>query len=262
MYGADLAYPGTLYGKVVRSPHAHARIKSINTEKAKALPGVKAVITGADFPNQNFEYIGPERVAVNFWHVTRNVMAREKALYEGHAVAAVAAIWKEIAGEGEGLLEMDYEVLPHVIDVDEAMAPDAPLLFEDMITRGVEPAPTKPSNVSKRLEFAIGDVEKGFKEAEFVIEKEFKTAAVHQAYIEPHATIAKVEADGQGELRASRQGHFVVRALTAKLLNMPVGDLRVTPAEIGGGFGGKTVVYIEPVATLLAKLTGDRKSVV
>src|ERR1700691_551846 len=256
MYGADLALPGTLYGKVVRSPHAHARIKSINTEKAKALPGVKAVITGADFPDHKFEYIGPERVAVNFWHVTRNVMAREKAYYEGHAVAAIAATTKEIAEEAADLIEIDYEVLPHVIDVDEAMAEDAPLLFEDMITRGVEPTPTKPSNVSKKLDFEIGDVEKGFAEADFVIEKEFKTAAVHQAYIEPHATIARVDADGQGEIWASSQGHFVVRALTAKLLDMPVGDLRVTPAEIGGGFGGKTVVYIEPVAALLSKKTG------
>src|ERR1700683_3001032 len=256
MYGADLSYPGALYGKIVRSPHAHARIRSINTEKAKALPGVKAVIIGADFPDHKFEYIGPERVAVNFWHVTRNVMAREKTLYEGHAVAAIAATSKEIDEEAADLLEIDYEVLPHVIDVDAAMAVDAPLLFEDMITRGCEPTPTKPSNVSKRLEFAIGDGEKGFAEADVVIEKEFKTAAVHQAYIEPHATIARVDADGQGEIWASSQGHFVVRALTAKLLDMPIGDLRVTPAEIGGGFGGKTVVYIEPVATLLAKMTG------
>jgi CO/xanthine dehydrogenase Mo-binding subunit len=256
MYGADLAMPGTLYGKVVRSPHAHARIRSINTEKAKALPGVKAVITGADFPDHKFEYIGPERVAVNFWHVTRNVMAREKAYYEGHAVAAIAATSREIAEEAEALLQIDYEVLPHVIDVDDAMAEDAPLLFEDMITRGVEPAPTKPSNVSKRLEFAIGDVEKGFAEADVVIEEEFKTAAVHQGYIEPHSTTARIEADGQGEIWASSQGHFVVRALTAKLLDMPIGDLRVTPAEIGGGFGGKTVVYIEPVAAMLSKKTG------
>jgi len=256
MYGADLTMPGALYGKVLRSPHAHARIRSINTEKAKALPGVRAVITGADFPDHKFEYIGPERVAVNFWHVTRNVMAREKTLYEGHAVAAVAAINKEVAEDAAALIEIDYEVLPHVIDVDEAMAENAPLLFEDMITRGVEPTPTKPSNISKKLEFAIGDVAKGFAEADVVVEKEFKTAAVHQGYIEPHACIARVEADGQGEIWASSQGHFVVRALTAKLLDMPVGDLRVTPAEIGGGFGGKTVVYIEPVATLLAKKTG------
>src|SRR5581483_9384336 len=148
------------------------------------------------------------------------------------------------------------EVLPHVIDVDEAMAEDAPLLFEDMITRGVEPTPTKPSNISKRLEFEIGDLAKGFGEADVIVEKEFKTAAVHQGYIEPHATIARIEADGQAEVWASSQGHFVVRNLTAKLLNLPLGNVRVTPAEIGGGFGGKTVVYLEPVAVLLAKKTG------
>jgi CO/xanthine dehydrogenase Mo-binding subunit len=256
MYGADQTFPGTLYGKVIRSPHAHARIKSIDTSKAAALPGVKAVITGADFPDHKFEYIGPERVAVNFWHVTRNVMAREKAYYEGHAVAAIAATSKAIADEAADLLVIDYEVLPHVIDVDEAMAEDAPLLFEDMITRGVEPTPTKPSNISKRLEFEIGDLAKGFAEADVIVEKEFKTAAVHQGYIEPHATIARIDADGQAEVWASSQGHFVVRNLTAKLLNLPLGNVRVTPAEIGGGFGGKTVVYLEPVAVLLAKKTG------
>jgi CO/xanthine dehydrogenase Mo-binding subunit len=256
MYGADLAMPGMLWGKVLRSPHAHARIRSIDTAKAAALPGVKAVVTAQDFPNQKFEYIGPERVAVNFWHVTRNVMAREKALYEGHAVAAVAAISPTIAEEALGLIEVDYEVLPHAIDVDEAMQPDAPLLFEDMITRGVEPAPTKPSNISKRLEFQIGDLEAGFAAADAVVEKEFKTAAVHQAYIEPHACVARWDPDGQTEIWASSQGHFVVRALTARLLGMSVGDIRVTPAEIGGGFGGKTVVYIEPVATLLSKKSG------
>ena len=200
MYGADLAMAGALYGKVLRSPHAHARIRSIDTSKAAALPGVKAVVTAADFPDQKFEYVGPERVAQNFWHMTRNVMAREKALYEGHAVAAVAAISRSVADEAAALIEIDYEVLPHVIDVDEAMKPDAPLLFEDMITRGVEPAPTKPSNVSKRLEFTIGDLDAGFAEADVVVEKEFKTAAVHQAYIEPHACVARVDADGQAEI--------------------------------------------------------------
>src|ERR671927_1536071 len=158
MYAADLAMPGQLVGKILRSPHAHARIRSIDTSKAAALPGVKAVITGADLPEHKFEYVGPERVAVNFWHVTRNVMAREKTLYEGHAVAAVAAIDAATAEEALALIAVDYEVLPHAIDVDEAMKEDAPLLFEDMITRGVEPAPTKPSNVSKRLEFQIGDL--------------------------------------------------------------------------------------------------------
>src|SRR5437667_2372806 len=256
MYGADLAMPGMLWGKILRSPHAHARIRKIDTSKAAALPGVRAVMTAADFPDQKFEYIGPERVQQNAWHITRNVMAREKALYEGHAVAAVAAIDRATAEEAAALIDIDYEVLLHVIDVDEAMKPDAPLLFEDMITRGIEPAPTKPSNISKRLEFKIGDLDAGFAEADEVIEKEFKTAAVHQGYIEPHATVARVDADGQTEIWASSQGHFVIRALTAKLLEMPVGNIRVTPAEIGGGFGGKTVVYLEPVATLLSKKSG------
>src|SRR6202030_457823 len=121
MYGADFATAGTLYGKIIRSPHAHARIRSIDTSRAEALPGVKAVITAHDFPNQKFDYIGPERVAVNFWHVTRNILAREKALYEGHAIAAVAATSASIAEEALSLIQVDYEVLPHVIDVDEAM---------------------------------------------------------------------------------------------------------------------------------------------
>src|SRR5690242_21806546 len=256
MYAADYTMAGAIVGKILRSPHAHARIRSIDTSKAAALPGVKAVMTAKDLPDHKFEYVGPERVAVNFWHVTRNVMAREKALYEGHAVAAVAAINKSVAEEAAALIDIDYEVLPHVIDVDEAMNPDAPLLFENQITRGIEPTPTRPSNISKRVEFKIGDIDAGFAEADEIVEKEFKTAAVHQAYIEPHACVARFDADGQAEIWASSQGHFVIRALTAKLLGMPVGDIRVTPAEIGGGFGGKTVVYLEPVATLLAKKTG------
>ncbi len=256
MYGADLKLPGMIYGKVLRSPHAHARILSIDTSAAEKLPGVKAVMTAADLPVQKFDYIGPERVAVNFWHVTRNIMAREKALYEGHAVAAVAAISNSIAEAAIALIKVEYEVLPHVIDVDEAMSPDAPLLFEDMITRGVEPAPTKPSNISKRLEFNQGDVAKGFAEADVIVEHEFKTAAVHQAYIEPHAAIAKYEADGQCEIWSSSQGHFAMRALTAQIIGAPLGNLRVTPAEIGGGFGGKTVTYLEPVAATLSRKSG------
>ncbi|MCB1744054.1 MAG: xanthine dehydrogenase family protein molybdopterin-binding subunit, partial [Gammaproteobacteria bacterium] len=126
-YGADYTLPGTLVGKILRSPHAHARIKSINTAKAEALPGVKAVVTSKDFPDHDFAYIGPERVAVNFWHVTRNIMAREKALYEGHTVAAVAAVDAKTAAQALKLIEIDYEVLPHAIDVDDAMAEDAPL---------------------------------------------------------------------------------------------------------------------------------------
>jgi CO/xanthine dehydrogenase Mo-binding subunit len=255
-YGNDYSLPGMLHGKVLRSPHAHARIRSIDVAAAEALPGVKAVITGADFPDQEFKYIGPERVQQNFWHMTRNVMAREKALYEGHAVAAVAAVDPTTAQKALSLINVDYEVLPHVIDVDEAMAEDAPLLFEDMITRGVEPAPNKASNVARRWEGAVGDVAAGFKAADVVIEHSFKTAAVHQGYIEPHACLARYDADGQCELWSSSQGHFVVRQYTALLCGMRLSDLKVNPAEIGGGFGGKTVVYVEPLAVMLSKKAG------
>ncbi len=254
-YGADLVMPGMLHGRILRSPHAHARIRSIDTSKAAALPGVKAVVTSADFPEQTFEYLGPERVAVNYWHMTRNIMAREKALYEGHAVAAVAAVSKSIADEALALIKVDYEVLPHVIDVDEAMKPDAPLLFPDMITRGVEPPP-KPSNISKRIEFKIGDIAKGFAEADEIVEMSFKTAPVHQAYLEPHGCVVRFDADKQCEIWSSSQGHFVVRAYTAKLLGLKQGDVRAYCAEIGGGFGGKTVIYLEPVAALLARKSG------
>ncbi len=256
MYGADLRMPGMIFGKVLRSPHAHAKILSIDTSKAEALPGVKAVITAKDIPDQKFEYVGPERVAQNFWHITRNVMAREKAMYEGHAVAAVAATSNSIAEEALRLIDVKYEVLPHVIDVDEAMKPDAPLLFDDMITRGVEPAPSKPSNISKRLEFKIGDLDKGFAGADVVIEKTFRTATVHQGYIEPHACVARIDADGQGELWTSSQGHFQMRAFVAKLLGLKLGDIRTYPAEIGGGFGGKTVTYLDPLAAKLSQKSG------
>lgn len=245
-----------LYGKILRSPHAHANIKSIDTSKAESLPGVQAVVTAVDFPDQDFSYIGPERAAANFWHITRNILAREKALYEGHAVAAVAASDAATATRACGLIEVDYETLPNVIDVDDAMADDAPLLFEDMITRGVEPAPTKASNVAKILTFEIGDIAAGFAEADEIVEKNFKTAAVHQGYIEPHACLARYGADGQGEIWSPSQGHFVVRGLTAKILGMNLADLKVNPAEIGGGFGGKTVVYVEPVAMALSKKSG------
>ncbi|NQW81979.1 MAG: xanthine dehydrogenase family protein molybdopterin-binding subunit [Polaromonas sp.] len=255
-YGADYSLPSMLWASILRSPHAHATIRSIDLSKARALPGVKCVIIGSDLPEQKFEYVGPERVAVNYWHMTRNVLAREKVLYEGHALAAVAATTQAIAEAALRLIEVDYDVLPHVIDVDEAMKVDAPLLFSDMLTRGVEPVPNRPSNITKRVEFKIGSLDSGFASADEVVEMSFKTAPVHQGYIEPHACLARFGADGQAELWSSSQGHFFVRAYTAKLLGMAIGDLLVHPAEIGGGFGGKTVVYVEPIAALLSRKTG------
>src|SRR5262249_47982600 len=188
-----------LSGRVPRSPHPHARIVRIDTSRAEALPGVKAVITRDDFPDQPSEFIPAGEMMMNYRDVVRNVMAREKALYEGHPVAAVAATSAAVAKQALKLIKVDYEVLPHVIDVVEAMRPGAPLLHEDMITAGVEPAPKAPSNVAKRLEFGHGDVEAGFRQADFIIERSFTTKPVHQGYIEPHACVASVSEDGQAD---------------------------------------------------------------
>jgi CO/xanthine dehydrogenase Mo-binding subunit len=245
-FGADMNAPGMLIGKVLRSPHAHARIRSIDASEAEALPGVKAVVTAADFPDRQDE----------FRDVLVNVMARDKALYDGHAVAAVAATSTAVARKALSLIKVDYEVLPHVIDVEAAMLPDAPILHDTLITKGVEPAPTKASNVAARLEFGHGDVAAGFAQADVVIEKTFRTEATHQGYIEPHACLASVGSDGQGELWVCTQGHFMVRDTCAALLGMDISKLRVTASEIGGGFGGKTTVFIEPVALALSRKAG------
>ncbi len=255
-FGADFHMPGALHGMVLRSPHAHARIVSIDTSKAEALTGVRAVMTGADLPDHEFAYIGPDRLAVNFWHMTRNIMAREKVLYEGHSVAAVAATSAAVARRALKLIEVEYEVLPHVINVDDAMADDAPLLFDDMITRGVEPASDKPSNIARKTGFELGDVEAGFAEADEIVEKHFTTEAIHQGYIEPHACMANVSESGRVEVWSSSQGHFAIRNLTAKLTGINIGHVKVNPAEIGGGFGGKTIVYLEPLAVTLSRKSG------
>ncbi|MBN9262725.1 MAG: xanthine dehydrogenase family protein molybdopterin-binding subunit, partial [Hyphomicrobium sp.] len=252
-YGADLKMAGQLVGKVLRSPHAHARIKSIDVSKALSMPGVKAIVTRDDFADQASEFVPAGEMLINYRDVVRNILAREKVLYEGHAIAAVAAISEKAAIAALDAIKVDYEVLPHVIDEIEAMKADAPLLQEDMITQGVTPAPTKASNVAKRVEFTLGDTAKGFAEADVIIEREFKTKAVHQGYIEPHACLASVSEDGSADLWTTTQGHWVKRAHCAKLLGWDVTKIRVTSSEIGGGFGGKTVIYLEPLALALSK---------
>ena len=255
-YGADYDLPGQLIGKVLRSPHAHARIKSIDTSAAEVLPGVKAVVTRDDFSDMPVEYAAAGELTINFRDVTRNMMALEKVLYDGHPVAALAATSESVARKAIKLIKVDYEVLPHVIDVLEAMKPGAPLLHEEQYTEGVDPKPDKPSNLAKRLELKAGDVEAGFKKADRIIEREFNTKPVHQGYIEPQACLANYSDDGQVELWTSTQGHFVARSQCAKLLGMDVAKIRVIPTEIGGGFGGKTNVYNEPLAIMLSRKTG------
>ncbi|MBT5194668.1 MAG: xanthine dehydrogenase family protein molybdopterin-binding subunit [Rhodospirillaceae bacterium] len=256
MYGADLVLPGMLQGKVVRSPHAHARIKSIDTSKAEALTGVRAVITAADMPLADPTPVAAGEAMINLRDLSENVIAREKVLYEGQTVAAVAANTVEIAEQAVALITVEYEVLPHVIDVLEAMKDDAPLLHDDMFTGGVKPKPEKPSNVANRVEFSLGDIDAGFAAADVVIEKDFTTEPVHQGYIEPHAVVADANPEGKVDIWCSSQGHFMVRTFVAGLLKIDMSKIKVTAAEIGGGIGGQTTVYLEPLAVMLSSKSG------
>ncbi|MCH8168583.1 MAG: xanthine dehydrogenase family protein molybdopterin-binding subunit, partial [Proteobacteria bacterium] len=255
-YGADITLPGMLHGRVLRSPHAHAWLRSIDTSKARALPGVKAVVTRDDFADQPSEIVPAGELVVNYRDVVRNIMAREKVLYDGHAVAAVAATSASVARRALALIEVTYEVLPHVIDVLEAARPDAPLLHDFVFTEGVEPKPESPSNVAKRVVLSRGDVAAGFAEADVVVEREYDTKPVHQGYIEPQACLAHYVRGGQSEIWTTTQGHYLKRAFTARLCGLDIGHLKVTPTEIGGGFGGKNNVYLEPVALELSRQSG------
>ena len=255
-YGADYSMPGMLYGKVLRSPYAHARIVKIDTSKAEALSGVKAVITAADWPEIPPQGATKGTAPVNFRHLSDNLMARRKVLYDGHAVAAVAATSAQVAKRAAKLIDVEYEVLLHVIDPVEAAADGAPLLHEDLFTNGLEEKPSTPSNVANRFKFAIGDIEAGFAAADEIVEREYTTKAVHQGYIEPHAVTANMSEDGSATVWSSSQGQFMIRQYCAGLLEVPASNIRVIPAEIGGGFGGKTTVWLEPHALLLSKKAG------
>ena len=248
-YGADFNMPGQLVARVLRSPHAHARIKSINTIKAEAVKGVKAIITADDLPD-----LTNGDAALHA--ILDNCMAREKAMYDGHAVAAVAAIDEKAAKAALKLIVVDYKILPHVVDVDAAIKPDALVINDAVFTTGVEPAPKKPSNVANRSEFGHGDVDAGFEQADVIVERSYKTEQTHQGYIEPHACVANCNPDGSAELWVCTQGHFVFRQNCADLLGLDVSKLRVTSSEIGGGFGGKTHVWAEPVALALSRKAG------
>jgi xanthine dehydrogenase molybdenum-binding subunit len=256
VYGADVQLPRMAYGKVLRSPYAHARIRSIDTSAAEALPGVYAVITSRDLPDINASAKLGELGEVNLSHLSGNILARDKVLYTGHAVAAVAAANVHIAEEAARLIRVEYEELPAVLDVQRAMADDAPLLHEDLRTVTAGKKGDRPTNIAAHLIFEEGDVEKGFAEAAVVVEREFRTATVHQGYIEPHNAVAEWRADGQLTVWCSTQGAFPVRTQLHHILQHPISQIKVVPAEIGGGFGGKIPVYLEPLAAMLAKKTG------
>jgi len=266
-YSADMTLPRLLHGKILRSPHAHARIKAIDPTRALALSGVKAVVTSADFaqPSGKVADLGEGAMANPKW-ISNNCMASEKALYKGHAVAAVAATSLQVAEEALALIDVDYEVLPAVTDIIEAMKDDAPVLHERLAnSQNVDIRPGglrddddagKATNISNHFVFELGDSEKGFKEADIIVEREYRTATVHQGYIEPHSATAMWGEDGKLTVWCSSQGHFQIRDLTSLVLGIPVSQIKVVPMEIGGGFGGKTVIYLEPVAAALSKKAG------
>ena len=251
-YGGDFDAAGMLHGKVLRSPHAHARIISIDASKALAHPGVKAVITGQDMPVAHKDSPGRSTV-----FASDNVMARHKALYKGQPVAAVAAINAHVAETAVELIDVRYEVLPPVIDVREAMKDDAPLLHEDLTTTDLGERTDKHSNVATHFQYELGDLEKGFAEADIIVEREFTNATVHQGYIEPQNAAALWNSDGQVTVWCSTQGAFSAREALADVLDLPVSKIKVVPMEIGGGFGGKIPIYLEPTAALLSKKTGQ-----
>jgi len=266
-YGADIKLAGQLYGKVLRSPHAHARIKSIDTSRAEALPGVHAVVTSADLPQPSGKTVDlGEGAMTNPKFLSNNCLAAEKALYKGHAVAAVAADNLQLAEEALALIYVDYEVLPPVTDVLEAMKEDSPVLHErlaNLSNPNLRPGGIrsdndtgKATNIANHFVFEMGDLEQGFQEADVIVEREYTTKPVHQGYIEPHSATALWNADGMLTIWCSSQGHFNVRDQTAGILNTPISKVRVIPMEIGGGFGGKTLVYLEPVAAVLSRKAG------
>ena len=263
LYGADFDTAGLLHGKILRSPHAHARIKSIDTSKAEALPGVSAIVTAKDLPSTK------AGVTVDFGegnmglkYLRDNILASDKALYKGHAIAGVAASSPHVAEEAVALIDVQYEVLEPVLTAPDGMKEGAPLLHENLKTEELGEKTDKVSNLASHFRHTKGDLDKGLGDADVVVEREFNTTTVHQGYIEPHPATALWNEDGRLHIWCSTQGAFVVRDSCAQVLDMPVSQIRVVPMEIGGGFGGKINVYLEPVAALLSKKTGHPVKIV
>lgn len=256
-FGDDIHLPGMLYGKVLRSPHAHAVIKSIDPSKALALPGVHDVITAADFPELKTTTLPlGEAGFVDMRDVADCCLARNKVLYDGHAIAVVAADNPHLAEEATQLIQVDFELLTPVMDVHSAMADDAPVLHEEFNPAMFLVATEKVLANGSKLELQNGDIDKGFAEADVIVEREFTTATVHQGYIEPHFATANWDADNKITVWTTTQGQFTIREQIAAIFDMPMSKINVIPMEIGGGFGGKDQIYIEHLAAMLSKRTG------
>ena len=237
-YSADIILPGLIHGAVLRSPHAHAAIKSIDTCRAEAHPDVRAIVTSKDLPDPSGWDIGDR-------HLSNKVLASDKVVYKGHAIAGVAAANAHAAEAALSLIDVEYEVLPAVTSAEEAMAEGAPQLH-----------PEYAGNISDHSQLKLGEVDAAFGEADIVVEREFRTQTVHQGYIEPHSATAWWTPEGKLTVWCSSQGHFQIGESTAKTLGISSSTVKVVPMEIGGGFGGKTTIHLEPVAALLSRKTG------
>ncbi|NQW17565.1 MAG: xanthine dehydrogenase family protein molybdopterin-binding subunit [Chloroflexi bacterium] len=257
IYGADVKLPGMLYGAVLRSPHAHARIKSIDTSAAEAMAGVIAVMTAKDMPEAGDELVDLGEGAINFSHASDHIMAMNKAKFKGHPVAAVAAISTNVAREAVAAIKVDWEVLKSVVTVDEAMAPDAPAIVDGWVGDDLGEKSPLP-NVGSHFRHEFGDIEKGFADSTTIIEHRYDLAMVHQGYIEPHNGTAIWDQDDRVRVWTSTQGSFTVRTQLAGVLQLDESRIKVIPTEIGGGFGGKIPIYVEPLAAILSKKSGGK----
>ncbi|GBD11735.1 Putative xanthine dehydrogenase molybdenum-binding subunit XdhA [bacterium HR23] len=246
-----------LYGKILRSPYAHARIRRIDASRALAVPGVKAVVTGADMPPVKPGTIAPQgELEIDMYYLSKLILAQGKVLFHGHPVAAVAATSPEIAAYALGLIDVEYEPLEPVLDVEKAMEPTAPLLHDDLFTRSLGGVSEKPSNIALHLQMERGNVEEGFAQADVVLERTYRTQMVHQGYLEPEAETAWVQPDGRIIVWCNSQGMFAHRTQLSILFNIPPSRIKVIPTEVGGAFGGKIYVRVSPICLLLSQKTG------
>jgi CO/xanthine dehydrogenase Mo-binding subunit len=256
LFGTDIALPGMLHGKILRSPHAHARLLKLDTRRAETLPGVRAVVTAQDLPAAQDVTRQLGEGSVNYKYLCDNTLASDKVLYQGHAIVAVAAVDPHVAEQALHLIDVEYELLPAVVDVIEAAKPDAPLLHSHVRTQSLAGTGTAPSNVAAHQQMRKGDPERGFAEADVVVEREFRTLTVHQGYIEPQASTAMWAPDGTITIYTCTQGAFAVRDSVAELLQYPMSKIKVIPTEVGGAFGGKNQSYFDAVAALLSRKAG------
>ncbi|NDB19829.1 MAG: xanthine dehydrogenase family protein molybdopterin-binding subunit [Proteobacteria bacterium] len=258
LYGADTSRPGMLWGKMLPSPHAHAMITSIDVSAARALPGVFAVITGADLPTIVARISDTDAAPEEFDTPSRGkqILAWKKVVFFGQPVAAVAAVTQAIAEEALTLIKVEYSPLPVVIDPEAAMRPDAPLVQNAVYTETFSGKATTPSNIAKLTELSRGNVDEAISNSDVTVSGTFRTAMVHQGYIEPQACLAEYSADGRFTIWTSTQGQFGVRGGLSGFLKIPPRRIRVTASEIGGGFGAKGAMTLEPICTLLAYSAG------